>query len=104
MHILRLFSLWSGELGALVAKRIDGVWNVRSLGAPHMGERSEAELLQSFVDWIERRAGEMLKLLAERGERAGRGAPCERRRMSFVNSCYCCVISCYYGPPALAGE
>jgi hypothetical protein len=45
----------------------------------------------------ERRAGEMLKLLAERDERAGRGAPCEMRRMSYV-------ILCYYGPPALAGE
>ena len=40
-------------IGALVAERINGVWNVRSLGAPHMGERSEAELLQSFVDRIE---------------------------------------------------
>ena len=37
-------------IGALVAERINGVWNVRSLGAPHMGERSEAELLQS--SWI----------------------------------------------------
>src|SRR5829696_6159795 len=35
---------------ALLAERIDGVWNVRSLGAPHMGERSEAESLQTFVD------------------------------------------------------
>src|SRR5215207_8828271 len=40
-------------IGALVAERINGVWNVRSLGAPHMGERSEPELLQSFVDRIE---------------------------------------------------
>jgi 3'-5' exonuclease len=39
-------------IGALVAERIDGVWNVRSLGAPHMGERSEAELLQTFVDRV----------------------------------------------------
>jgi predicted PolB exonuclease-like 3'-5' exonuclease len=40
-------------IGALVAERIGGVWNVRSLGAPHMRERSEPELLQSFVDRIE---------------------------------------------------
>jgi len=39
-------------IGALVAERTHGVWNVRSLGAPHMGERSETELLQSFVDRI----------------------------------------------------
>jgi 3'-5' exonuclease len=37
----------------LVAERINGVWNVRSLGAPHMGERSEPELLQAFVDRVE---------------------------------------------------
>lgn len=39
-------------IGALIAERIHGVWHVRSLGAPHFGERREAELLQSFVDRI----------------------------------------------------
>src|SRR5215217_707402 len=40
-------------IGALVSERINGVWSVRSLGAPHNGERSEPELLQSFVDRID---------------------------------------------------
>jgi hypothetical protein len=41
-------------IGALNAERVEGVWQVRSLGAPHMGERSEAELLRTFVDRIEK--------------------------------------------------
>src|SRR3954447_3358847 len=39
-------------IGALIAERIEGVWVVRSLGAPNIAERSEAELIQSFVDRI----------------------------------------------------
>src|SRR5215216_960581 len=39
-------------IGALIAERIDGVWIVRSLGAPNLAERTEAELIQSFVDRI----------------------------------------------------
>src|SRR5215213_622271 len=39
-------------IGALIAERIDGVWIVRSLGAPNIAERTEAELIQSFVDRI----------------------------------------------------
>jgi predicted PolB exonuclease-like 3'-5' exonuclease len=40
-------------IGALVAERVGPGWEVRSLGAPHCGERTEAELLQSFVDRID---------------------------------------------------
>src|SRR3954465_2502283 len=40
-------------IGALVAERQEGFWHVKSLGAPHSGERAEAELLQSFVDRID---------------------------------------------------
>ena len=40
-------------IGALIAERQDGVWKIVSLGAPHMGERSEAEILQAFVNRIE---------------------------------------------------
>jgi predicted PolB exonuclease-like 3'-5' exonuclease len=40
-------------IGALVAERTGTGWQVKSLGAPHVGERSEAELLQSFVDRID---------------------------------------------------
>ena len=36
-------------IGALVAERSNGAWNVRSA----YGERTEAELLQAFVDRIE---------------------------------------------------
>ena len=39
-------------IGALIAERIEGVWVVRSLGAPSIAERTEAELIQSFVDRI----------------------------------------------------
>jgi 3'-5' exonuclease len=39
-------------IGALIADRVEGVWIVRSLGAPNISERSEAELIQSFVDRI----------------------------------------------------
>jgi DNA polymerase elongation subunit (family B) len=40
-------------IGALVAHREDGGrWIVHALGAPHVGERSEKELIASFVDRI----------------------------------------------------
>src|SRR5215207_6269634 len=39
-------------IGALIAERVEGVWIVRSLGAPNVNERSEAELIQTFVDRI----------------------------------------------------
>jgi predicted PolB exonuclease-like 3'-5' exonuclease len=40
-------------IGALVAHREEGAcWTVDALGAPHVGERSEKELIASFVDKI----------------------------------------------------
>jgi predicted PolB exonuclease-like 3'-5' exonuclease len=36
----------------LIAEQVDGAWQVRSLGAPHTGDRSEGELIASFVDRI----------------------------------------------------
>jgi predicted PolB exonuclease-like 3'-5' exonuclease len=39
-------------IGALIAERVEGRWIVRSLGAPHTGERSEAEIIRGFVDRI----------------------------------------------------
>ena len=40
-------------IGALVAHRQEGgQWIVNALGAPHVGERSEKELIASFVDRI----------------------------------------------------
>jgi hypothetical protein len=32
-------------IGAAVAQRVDGVWLVDAIGAPHLGERSEPELI-----------------------------------------------------------
>jgi 3'-5' exonuclease len=39
-------------IGALVAHREDDKWAVDAIGAPHIGERSENELVQAFVDKI----------------------------------------------------
>ena len=39
-------------IGALVAHREDDKWAVDAVGAPHIGERSEKELTQAFVDKI----------------------------------------------------
>lgn len=36
-------------LAALVAERIEGVWRIKSLGAPHIGERSEVDLISAFA-------------------------------------------------------
>jgi predicted PolB exonuclease-like 3'-5' exonuclease len=39
-------------IGALVAHREDDHWAVEALGAPHVGERSEKELISAFVGKI----------------------------------------------------
>ncbi len=39
-------------IGALVASRQPEGWRVDALGAPHIGERSEAELINSFIEKI----------------------------------------------------
>lgn len=39
-------------LGALIAERADGHWAARSLGAPHVGERTEREIIKGFVDRV----------------------------------------------------
>ena len=39
-------------IGALIAHRNNDHWVVDALGAPHIGERSEKELIASFVDRI----------------------------------------------------
>src|SRR5271169_2963903 len=39
-------------IGALVAHRESGHWKVAALGAPHVGERTEKELITAFVDKI----------------------------------------------------
>lgn len=40
-------------IGALIAHRAEDGWRIEAMGAPHVGERTERELLQSFVDKIE---------------------------------------------------
>jgi 3'-5' exonuclease len=39
-------------IGALIAHRDNEHWAVDALGAPHIGERSERELITSFVNRI----------------------------------------------------
>jgi 3'-5' exonuclease len=39
--------------GALIAQRSEAGWQVRSLGARSLGERTEAELVQGFVDLVD---------------------------------------------------
>ena len=39
-------------IGAVVAEMYEGVWRVQALGAPHIGERSERELILAFVEKI----------------------------------------------------
>ncbi len=39
-------------IGALVAHREQGSWVVDALGAPHIGERTEKQLISTFVDKI----------------------------------------------------
>ena len=40
-------------IGALIAHRDNDRWVIDALGAPHVGERTEKELIASFVDKIE---------------------------------------------------
>jgi hypothetical protein len=39
-------------LAHLIAQQEDGYWKVGALGAPHIGERSEKELIAAFVERI----------------------------------------------------
>ncbi len=39
-------------IGALLAKRTAGGWEVQAVGAPHVGERPEKQLIESFVQKI----------------------------------------------------
>jgi predicted PolB exonuclease-like 3'-5' exonuclease len=47
-HIYHLIAC----IGALVAHRETDCWVVDALGAPHIGERTEKELITSFVEKI----------------------------------------------------
>jgi 3'-5' exonuclease len=39
-------------IGALIASRTPNGWQVDAIGSPHIGERSEKDLIQAFVDKI----------------------------------------------------
>jgi predicted PolB exonuclease-like 3'-5' exonuclease len=39
-------------IGALIASRSPEGWAIEALGAPHLGDRSEAELIGSFIDKV----------------------------------------------------
>jgi predicted PolB exonuclease-like 3'-5' exonuclease len=39
-------------IGALIASSSEAGWSVESLGAPHIGERSERDLISSFIERI----------------------------------------------------
>jgi 3'-5' exonuclease len=39
-------------IGALVATRISNGWEVQAVGAPHVGQRTEKDLIESFVNKI----------------------------------------------------
>jgi predicted PolB exonuclease-like 3'-5' exonuclease len=41
-------------IGALVATRTSNGWEVQAVGAPHVGQRPEKELIESFVNKIAR--------------------------------------------------
>jgi 3'-5' exonuclease len=40
-------------IGALVAEKTDEGWRIEALGAPYLGERSEPELIRSFIEKID---------------------------------------------------
>jgi hypothetical protein len=50
--ISRLCPILAASIGALIAHHDGDHWVVDALGAPHVGERSEGELIASFVDRI----------------------------------------------------
>jgi predicted PolB exonuclease-like 3'-5' exonuclease len=39
-------------IGALIGSRQPEGWRIDVLGAPHIGERTEAELISAFVEWV----------------------------------------------------
>lgn len=47
-------------IGALVAERGSNGWTLKAVGAPHIGERTEQRLIQSFVDKIDEIAPQMV--------------------------------------------
>jgi len=103
-------------IGALVAERINGFWNVRSLGAPHIGDRSEPELLQSFVDRIETFKPQMvtfngssfdlpvLRYRAMINRLSAPGLECRRYWYRYSDDCLdLCDALASYGPGAKIG-
>jgi 3'-5' exonuclease len=96
-------------IGALIAERREGVWTVLSLGAPHIGERTEAEMIQAFVDRIAEFRPQLitfngasfdLPVLRYRAMINRVGAPgleCRRYWYRYSDDCLdlCDALSCY---------
>jgi 3'-5' exonuclease len=47
-------------IGALIAHRAHDRWSVEALGAPHVGERTERQLISAFVDRIAQSAPQLV--------------------------------------------
>lgn len=66
-------------IGALVARREDDHWAVEALGAPHVGERTEKELISAIVGKI----GELSpRLVTYNGNSFNLPVPCSFPRSS----------------------
>src|SRR6185437_15123200 len=39
-------------IGAVIAEKIEDAWNVSAIGAPHIGSRTEKELIEAFAEKI----------------------------------------------------
>src|ERR1700746_1604581 len=53
-------------IGALIASRQPEGWRVDALGAPHIGERSEAKLISDFIEKIGQIRPQLLTFHAHR--------------------------------------
>lgn len=40
-------------IGAVIAEQVNGIWEVRSVEAPHIGEKSEKDIIKDFLDKID---------------------------------------------------
>lgn len=96
-------------IGAIIGERRDGVWHVLSVGAPHMGERTEAEMLNSFVGRIGQYRPQMvtfngasfdlpvLRYRAMINRVSAPGLECRRYWYRYSDDCLdlCDALACY---------
>lgn len=96
-------------IGALIAERRDRVWHVLSLGAPHTGERTEADVIASFVGRIAEDRPQMvtfngsgfdlpvLRYRAMINRVSAPGLECRRYWYRYSDDCLdlCDALACY---------